>query len=154
MKHRAIRDLISEEKLFWRNTRESRVPYNRRESVIPKCVLLGLENTSSKVKENTFSRQRKHNRRSNTIDKNVLLNMIRDSNNSNEPSKNSSTIAKIEAVQNVQTVQVEIPRKHRRRASSTMSAACRRSHEHRKTERIHLARDSGFYKTFLRDCRD
>ena len=121
MKHRAIRDLISEEKLFWRNTRESRVPYNRRESVIPKCVLLGSEKTSLKVKENTFSRQRKHNRRSNTIDKNVLLNMIRDSNNSNEPSKNSSTIAK--AVQNVQTVQVEIPRKHRRRASSTISAA-------------------------------
>ena len=121
MKHRAIRDLISEEKLFWRNTRESRVPYNRRESVIPKSVLLGLENTSLKV--NTFSRQRKHNRRSNTIDKNVLLNMIRDSNDSNKPSKNSSTIANIKAVQNVQTVQVEIPRRHRRRASSTMSAA-------------------------------
>ena len=129
-KPRAVVQLIKEEKLFWKNTRERRIPYNRRDSVIPKHVLLGLENMSlTRVGENPRTRTGKHNRRSSTISKDILLSMIRDSNTSSSEKSNvqvptkSATTKKLKANHDVQTVDLEVPRRRRRRASSTMSAA-------------------------------
>ena len=126
-KPRAVVQLMREEKLFWKNTRERRIPYNRRDSVIPKHVLLGLESMSGE--ERLRARTGKHNRRSSTISKDILLSMIRDSNTSSSEKSNvqvatkSATKKKLKANHDVQTVDLEVPRRRRRRASSTMSAA-------------------------------
>ena len=124
-KPRAVVQLIKEEKLFWKNTKERRIPYNRRDSVIPKHVLLGLENMSlTRVGENPRTRTGKHNRRSSTISNDILLTMIRDFNMSSEKSNTTKSTTKAETLKPNQDVDFKVPRRRRRRrASSTISAA-------------------------------
>ena len=120
-KPRAVVQLMREEKLFWKNTRERRIPYNRRDSVIPKHVLLGLESMSGE--ERLRARTGKHNRRSSTISNDILLTMIRDFNMSSEKSNTTKSTTKAKTLKPNQDVDFKVPRRRRRRASSTISAA-------------------------------
>jgi hypothetical protein len=132
--HISIVRIVREEKMFWRSTRERIVPYNRRGAVIPKNVLLGLDDIKirderEKALVTKKVSSKRHNRRSSTISKDILLKMIRDSGVMDSNVKeNSTACTKLNHVEQpsavVDTVSDTIPSVRRtRRASSSISAA-------------------------------
>lgn len=108
--HRVVLRVIKEECIFWSSIR-TKVPFNRRDSVIPK------QNLTGGVEE--FAKNKLHNRRSSTIPSSVLLCKLQQL----ELKEEEKTKMECEGIRNLETKTIEKAVKRRRRHSSVTSAA-------------------------------